>query len=148
VVADAGAPLTNDPGPDIYLETKKFDIGDGLRLKRFKQFAVWYLAQGGGIKMDAVLGLNEVGTTLTTVLPASVLNWSQLGNLFTSWDDLAEEYATWDDIVQAVFLPKRARFSKKSQYFSMRLYREADLVTRAQFGPFSLGYKVLRPGRV
>lgn len=148
VVADAGAPLTNDPGPDIYLETKKFDIGDGLRLKRFKQFAVWYLAQGGGIKMDAVLGLNEVGTTLTTVLPASVLNWSQLGNLFTSWDDLAEEYATWDDIVQAVFLPKRARFSKKSQYFSMRLYREDDLVTRAQFGPFSLGYKVLRPGRV
>ncbi len=148
VVADAGAPLDNAPGPDIYVETKKFDIGDGLRLKRFKQFAVWYLAQGGGIKLDSVLGLNEVGTTLTTVLPASVYNWDQLGNLFTSWDDLALEFATWDDIVQAVFLPKRARFSKKSQYFSMRLYRESDQVSRAQFGPFMLGYKVLRPGRV
>ncbi len=148
VIADGGATGSHDPGPDIYVETKKFDVGDGLRLKRFKQFAVWYLAQGGGIKLDAVLGLNEVGTTLTTVLPASVLNWNQLGNLFTSWDDLAVEYSTWSDIVQAVFLPKRARFSKKSQYFSMRLYREDNRVTRAQFGPFLLGYKQLRPGRV
>lgn len=148
VVADGGSVVDNSPGPDIYVETKKFDIGDGLRLKRFKQFAVWYLAQGGGIHLDAVLGLNEVGTTLTTTLPASVYNWDQLGNLFTSWDDLALEFATWDDIVSAVFLPKRARFSKKSQYFSMRLYRETDQVSRAQFGPFSLGYKVLRPGRV
>lgn len=148
VVADAGNPVDSSPGPDIYVETKKFDIGDGLRLKRFKQFAVWYLAQGGGILMDSVLGLNEVGTTLTTTLPASVYNWDQLGNLFASWDDLALEFATWDDIISAVFLPKRARFSKKSQYFSMRLYRETNQVSRAQFGPFSLGYKVLRPGRV
>ena len=148
VIADRGAPLTGAPGPDIYMETKKFDVGDGLRLKRFKQFGVWYLAQGGGIKMDAVTGLNEIGTTLATVLPASVYNWDQLGTLFTSWDALAAEMSTWDDIVQAVFLPKRTRFSKKSQYFSMRLYRETDQVSRAQFGPFMLGFKTLRSGRV
>lgn len=147
-IADGGAPVTNWPGPDIYFETKKFDVGDGLRLKRFKQFAVWYLAQGGGIRLDSVTGLNEVGTTLTTVLPNSVYNWNQLGNLFASWDALEDEFATWDDIVQAVFLPKRARFSKKSQFFSMRLYRADKKVTRAQFGPFSLGFKQLRPGRV
>jgi hypothetical protein len=98
--------------------------------------------------MDAVLGLNEVGTTLTSILPQSVYNWDQLGNLFASWDALALEYSTWNDIVQAVFLPKRARFSKKSQYFSIRLYRESSSVTRAQFGPFMLGFKQLRPGRV
>lgn len=147
-IADAGNPLTNAPGPDLYIETKKFDIGDGLRLKRFKEFAAWYLAQGGGIKMDAVLGLNEIGTTLQTTWPNSVYNWDQLGNLFTSWDNLALEFSTWNDIVSAVFLPKRARFSKKSQYFSIRLYRETDQVTRAQFGPFMLGFKQLRPGRV
>lgn len=147
-IADGGLPTTNGPGPDMYIETKKFDIGDGLRLKRFKEFAVWYLAQGGGVKMDAVLGLNEVGTTLTTVFPASTYNWDQLGTLFPSWDAVSAEFSTWDDIVSAVFLPKRARFSKKSQFFSLRLYRETEYVSRLQFGPFLLGFKQLRPGRV
>jgi len=146
-VSDNGD-ANNYPGPDPFIETKKFDIGDGLRLKRFKQFSIHYLAQGGGVSMDTVLGLNEIGTTLTTVFPASVYNWDQLGNLFTSWDDLAAEFATWDDVTASVFLPKRSRFSKKSQYFSMRLYRETNYVNRLQFGPYQLGFKQLRPGRV
>lgn len=135
-------------GPDIFFESKKFDIGDGLQLKRFKQFSVWYLTQGAGLKMDTVLGLNNIGTTLTTILPASVLSWDQLGVLFGSWDALALQYATWDDISDAVFQPKRARFSKKSQYFSIRLYRENSTGTRVQFGPFQLLFKTLRKGRV
>jgi hypothetical protein len=147
-VADGGAPTTGYPGPDIFIETKKFDIGDGLRLKRFKQFSIHYLAQGGGVSMDTVVGLNEVGTTLTTVFPSSIYNWNQLGNLFLSWDDLAEEFATWSDIISAVFLPRRARFSKKSQYFSIRLYRETPYVNRLQFGPYQLGFKTLRAGRI
>lgn len=147
-IADGGSPVNAYPGPDMYVETKKFDIGDGLRLKRFKQFSIHYLAQGGGVAMDAVLGLNDIGTTLTTVFPSSVYNWDQLGNLFSSWDDLVDEFDTWSDIVSAVFLPKRSRFSKKSQYFSMRLYRENPYVNRMQFGPYQLGFKTLRAGRV
>ena len=135
-------------GPDIFFESKKFDIGDGLHLKRFKQFSVWYLSQVAGVKMDTVLGLNNIGTTLVTVLPASVYNWDQIGILFPDWDGLADEYAVWDDIADAVFLPKRARFSKKSQYFSIRLYRETTAGTRLQFGPFQLLFKALRSGRV
>lgn len=135
-------------GPDIFFESKKFDIGDGLHLKRFKQFSVWYLSQGAGIRMDTVLGLNSIGTQLTTILPASILSWSQLGVLFSSWDALAAEFLTWDDISEAVFLPKRARFSKKSQYFAIRLYRENSSGVRAQFGPFQLLFKPLRKGRV
>lgn len=135
-------------GPDIFFESKKFDIGDGLRLKRFKRFSVWYLSQSAGIKMDTVLGLNNVGTTLSSTFPASVYTWDQLAVLFPNWDTLAAQFATWDDVVAANFQPRQARFSKKSQYFSVRLYRENSTGTRVQFGPFQLAFKTQRPGRI
>lgn len=135
-------------GPDWYIETKKFDGGDGLRLKRFKQIAVWYLAQGDAMKVDAVMGLNNIGQTLTSTFPVSGYTWDTLRGQISSWDNLKAQYATWTSIVQSVFVPKRVRFQKKNQYFAFRLYQASTAVTRMQMGPFQLGYKLQRPGRL
>jgi hypothetical protein len=135
-------------GPDYYEQSKKYDVGDGLRLKRFKQLAVWYLAQGDSISVDVVLGLNEVGQTLTGVFPASVYTWDTLHALITSWNNLKAQFATWSAIVQSVFLPKRLRFQKANQYFAFRLYQTAGTATNIEVGPFQLGYKLMRPGRI
>jgi hypothetical protein len=136
------------PGPDFYIESKKYDAGDGLRLKRFRQLAVWYLAQGDAMKVDVVLGLNNIGQTLTGTFPVSGFTWDTLRSQIATWDALKAQFATWNDIVKSVFVPKRVRFQKKNQYFAFRLYQTSSAVTRMQMGPFQLGYKEQRPGRL
>jgi hypothetical protein len=136
------------PGPDFYIESKKYDAGDGLRLKRFKQLAIWYLAQGDAMKVDVVLGLNNIGQTLTSNFPVSGFTWDSLRGQISTWDNLKAQFATWSQIVQSVFVPKRVRFQKKNQYMAFRLYQASTAVTRMQVGPFQLGFKLQRPGRI
>lgn len=135
-------------GPDYYIESKKYDAGDGLRLKRFKQLEVWYLAQGDSMKVDVVLGLNNIGQTLTGNFPVSGFTWDTLRGSISTWDALKAQFATWSAVVQSLFVPKRVRFQKKNQYFAFRLYQNSAAVTRMQIGPFQLGYKLQRPGRL
>jgi hypothetical protein len=135
-------------GPDFFFESKKFAAGDSLRLKRYKQIALHYLAQGGDIMVDTVLGLNNVGTTLVSTFPASVYTWDTLRAAISTWDALAAEFATWSDVIDAVFDPARVKFMKKSQHLSFRLYQESAAMTRVKLGPYQLGYKLQRPGRV
>lgn len=135
-------------GPDFFYESKKFALGDSLRVKRFKHLSCHYLVQGGDIKIDSVLGLNNVGQQLTSVFPASVLTWTQLAQLLFNWTDCGEQYPTWTDVVQSVFVPEKVKFQKVSQHLSFRLYQSTSAITRLQLGPFQLGYKVMRPGRV
>lgn len=135
-------------GPDFFFESKKFDVGQELRLKRFKQLAIHYLIQGADLKVDTVLGLNNIGTTLSTVFPASVFTWDTLRASVGTWDLLKAQFATWNDIIQGVFVPKRVRFLKRSQHFSFRLYQSSSAASRVKIGPFEIGFKQMRPGRV
>lgn len=139
---------TAGAGPDFYFESKKFDGGNPTRLKRFKHFILHYLAQGGAVKVDTVLGLNNIGEVLGSDFPASVMTWSDLRQLVATWSDVADQFATWSDLIQGVFQPKRVRFLKKSQHMSFRLYQENSTMTRLKIGPFEIGYKEMRPGRV
>jgi hypothetical protein len=135
-------------GPDFYFESKKFNQGDPLRLKRFKQLAIYYLVQGGSIKLDTIIGLNEIGTTATSEFPASVYTWSSLSNTITTWTGLKQAFSTWSQIVQAVYVPKRIRFLKRNQHFSFRLYQSSSSIVRLRIGPFEIGWKWMRAGRV
>lgn len=138
----------NTAGPAIYIESKKFDAGDGMRLKRWKLVAMNYLAQGGGLQMDVVLGLNEVGQIATTFFPQSVPTWSQIAANIKTWTDMKNQYATWKQVVQSVFIPYRIRMQKKSQFFSFRLYGTVVPMTDAQLGPYEVAFKLQRVGRV
>jgi len=135
-------------GPDFFFESKKFNAGDAMRLKRFRQLAVHYLVAGGSIKCDVVLGLNNIGSTLLTEFVSSVPTWETISQTYTTWDALKAAFATWDDIVEAVYVPKRARFSKKSQHIHFRLYQSSSAIDRLTLGPYGITYKLLRPGRV
>ena len=135
-------------GPDFFFESKKFSAGDSLRLKRYKQIAIHYLAQGGDIIVDTVLGLNNVGQTLVSTFPGTVYTWDTLRAAVSTWDALKAEFPTWSDVIDAVFDPARVKFMKKSQHLSFRLYQENAEMTRVKLGPYQLGYKLQRPGRV
>jgi len=135
-------------GPDFFWESKKFNAGDDVRLKRWKLFAIHYLAQGGALKIDTVLGLNNIGRTLTSTFPASVLTWNSFRVLVGTWAAAALEFATWADVIQGVFIPKRVRFTKKSHHLSIRVWQESAAMTRVRLGPFKITYKLMREGRV
>lgn len=135
-------------GPDFFFESRKFSAGDSLRKKLFKQLAIYYLTQGGSLKLDTVTGLNEIGKTSLTEFPPTVLTWDQLAVLFTSWDALAQQYATWDAIVQGVFKPKRIKFLKRSQHLAFRIWQKDNQLDRVRLGPYSIGYKLQRVGRI
>ena len=135
-------------GPSIYMESKKFDAGDGMRLKRWKLVAMNYLCAGGDLVLDIVLGLNEVGQTASTTFPESVPTWTSLRSVISTWTDLKNQYPTWKQVVQSVFLPKRIRMQKKSQFMSFRLYGSVTNLSDAQLGPYEVSYKLQRVGRV
>ena len=145
---DAAVEGVSAAGPDFYFASKKFDGGNPTRLKRFKYLILHYLAQGGNLEVDTVLGLNNIGQTLSTTFPASVLTWSALRTSVSTWTNVKNAFSTWTGLIQGVFVPKRVRFLKKSQHFSFRVWQSASTMPRVKIGPFEVGYKEMRPGRV
>lgn len=140
--------LGGTAGPDFYLESKKFDGGDSTRLKKFKQLMLHYLVQGGSIKVDTVIGLNDVGQVLSSSFPPSVYTWDTLRAAVANWDTLKGAYPTWAQIILGVFVPKRVKFQRGSTHLAFRLYQSSSAITRLQVGPYHVGYKMLRAGRV
>lgn len=140
--------LGNTAGPDFYFESKKFDGGDSTRLKKFKQLMLHYLVQGGSINVDTVIGLNDIGQQLSSSFSSSTYTWDTLRAAITNWDALKGAFPTWDQIVQGVFIPKRVKFQRGSTHLSFRLYQSSSSIQRLQIGPYHVGYKLLRPGRV
>lgn len=139
---------SSGPGPDWFFESKKFDAGDALRLKRFKALLLHYLVQGDDIKVDVVLGLNNVGETLISTFPASGYTWTTLRTAIATWTDLKNQFPTWAEVAQSNFVQKRVKLQKKATHMSFRLYQASSAVTRLQIGPYQVAYKLERPGRV
>lgn len=134
--------------PDFFIESKKYNAGDSMRLKLFKMLAINYLAQGDALKVDTIVGLNNIGRTAKTELLATVFIWDNLQAQYGTWDNLGVTGSTWDLLISSVFKPKRIKFLKRTQNFAFRIYQKSSNVTHVQVGPFDLAYKYQRPMRV
>jgi hypothetical protein len=106
-------------GPSAYVETKKYGMGDGQRLKLFKMLLLHYRADGGVVNLDTVKGLNSSGEHATSTYSAT----------------------------SGVFSDARIKFMKRSQFLAFRFY-EGSGVTHLAFGPWAIAFKWKRPGRV
>lgn len=140
--------VASGPGPDYYIETKKYNAGDSLILKLWQQLIVNYQCAGDALNIDTVVGLNDVGATITTNLPATIYTWDTLKASFATWNALKGSNPDWATLINAVFKPRRARFLKRSQNFSFRIWQNSSSVTHVTIGPFQLGWKQMRPGRI
>lgn len=88
-------PSSTVPGsPDLFVESKKYSMGDSQRLKLFRMFLLNYWADGGNLHFDVSPGLNTAGTTSPTEFWAC-----------TAYQD------------------KRLKFNKKSQFLSFRIWQ-------------------------
>ena len=136
-------------GPDLYIESKKYDIGNAMLKKLWKMLMLHYLVGGDALKLDTIIGLNTIGQTTTTEWPVTVYTWDRLSPTpYSSWNNLANSHPTWDSVVDAIFFVKRIKFLKRSQHLAFRIYQKSNTVTAARLGPFALAYKAQRPGRV
>jgi hypothetical protein len=145
---DAFACAGNTAGPDFYFESKKFNAGDSLRRKNYKFLALYYLAAGGDMKLDTIVGLNNVGATALSEYESSGYTWTTLGNAFPTWSNLGSTFSTWSSINNEFFRPKKIKFQKRSQFLGFRLYQEDANMTQFTMGPYQLGFKYQRAGKV
>ena len=107
-------------GPDFYVETKKYDISDPQIKKLMKQMMLHFKCDGGNLALDTVVGLNTTGATSSSVFADS----------------------------NSAFVDKRIKFLKRTQYIQFRIYKASAGTKDIWLGPWAIGYKFQRPGRV
>lgn len=118
-------------GPHLYVDAKRYPMGDPQRLKLFRQMQLTYASIGGNLKVDWCPGLNPEGI----VSPSQFLNSTE-------------------------FQTKRLKLNRGEREMGFRLY-ESDIsgdptapsppaanITSITLGSWALGFKLKRPGRV
>lgn len=145
---DAFACDGNVAGPDFYIESKRFDAGDALLKKLWKQIMIHYITVGDELKLDTVLGLNDIGLSRATGFPITQYTWDQIALLMGTWDATAGEFPNWESLAQGIYAVRRLKFIKRDQFFAFRIYQKSANNTVVRLGPFALAYKRQRPGRV
>lgn len=109
--------------PDFYLESARYDMDDPQLRKLWKQVQIHYISSTKSLNLDVVTNFDTIGTTTSSALPIS-----------------------------ATFVNKRLKFLKRSQLLGFRLYSrstaDSTVDAEVQLGPWAIGFKRQRPGRV
>jgi hypothetical protein len=108
-------------GPWFHIESRKYDIGDGLRRKTWKQLSIEsFITNTKRLFMETVAGLNTTGIRAATPYTGSGL-WKAA----------------------------KIRFNDRGQYMSFRIYEDINnRPSTMQLGAWQWGYKVARRGQV
>lgn len=109
-------------GPNFYIESARYDMDDPQLKKLFKQVQIHYKSNGA-LTVDVVLNFDTTGTTLGSTFPTS-----------------------------SVFVNKRIKFLKRANLLGFRIYAipagGGTVPQRVELGPWAIGFKRQRPGRV
>jgi len=135
-------------GPDLYVESRRFNMDDSLRLKYFKSMAMYYTVRGDALNIDVSLGLNVPGVTMSGTFAATTITWSLTGTNYATWDSLAAQNATWDILSGSIFQPKRIMLHKRDQFLGFRIWQNSAAVTEAVLGPVHIAFKFMRKQRL
>lgn len=130
---------TTDFAPHFYVEGRLNSFGDPERLKRAQMLLAQYSLYG-------VQQFNLDGTTFSpTKLGIDIV--TDMGEVTKA---VAPKAATSMNVAAPIaWVNKRGRFSKKATLLGVRFYTMADgQPSAARLGPWSLGFKLMRPGRV
>lgn len=110
-------------GPDFYIESARYDMDDPQIRKLWKQVQIFYLSASQPLHLDTVLNFDTNGITS------------------------ASAFATSSSMVN-----KRFKFLKRGQLLGFRVYSIAagggTASNEVQLGPWAIGFKRQRPGRV
>lgn len=113
------AQATQTQGPSFYMESKKYDMGDELLKKVWRELMLWHWNESGTLTVETVLGLGNNYTVQSTTLPAAT-----------------------------AYTPDVLWFGDSSQLVQFRVYETSTATTRVKLGAYAIRFKKMRLGRV
>ena len=161
-------------GPDFYLQTKHFTVGDPILRKWFQRIMLSMLLYDGAIRMDLVddddndsVDINKKKHKYWEIFTEKGYDWAYLTDIQlpklvspnkASWFNVEGTVTDWDELFTADFNRYSKRISWRKPSVGFRLYQLNNykkpyngVVTRpyrVEMQGFSIGFKPLRQGRV
>jgi len=161
-------------GPDFYLQTKHYTVGDPILRKWFRKVMLSMLLYDGAIRMDLVDDDDNDSVNINLKKPRYWDVFTELGydwyyldtNVFPKitspnksiWLNVESAGITWDDVFTANFNRYVKRISWRYSSVGFRLYQLNDYKkpyngtvtrpTRVEMQGFTVGFTPLRAGRV
>lgn len=161
-------------GPDFYLQTKHFTVGDPVLRKWFRQIMLNLYLLDGGIRMDVV---DMEDNDRIDVQKKRRINWELFGEAGYSWNEwetivlpkeLSPNRSTWQnvqtlnkswyEISDAEFTRRRKKISWRYpsigfRLYQMNAYRPANYQTpqrphTVMIDAWNIGFKPMRASRV
>lgn len=161
-------------GPDFYLQTKHFTVGDPILKKWFQRVMVSMLLYDGAIRMDFVddddndeVDINKKKHKYWEIFTETGYDWDYLTDIQlpkivspnkASWKNVENAVYLWDELFTSDFNRYSKRFAWRKASIGFRLYQMNNykkpfngVVTtpnRVEIQGFSIGFKPMRAGRV
>ena len=161
-------------GPDFYLQTKHYTVGDTVLRKWFQRVMFSMLLYGGCLRMDMVddddndmVDISKKKHQYWELFTSTGYDWDYLTNVqfpkITSpspskWQKVETAGYIWDDVFTADFNRYMKRFSWRKSSIGFRLYQLNQykerhttgyvVPTQVELQAISLGFKPMRQGRV
>jgi hypothetical protein len=161
-------------GPDFYMQTKHFTVGDPILRKWFQRIMLSMLLYDGAIRMDLVddddndsVDINKKKHKYWELFTEKGYDWSYLTDIQfpkivspnkATWENVEGSATYWDELFTADFNRYSKRVSWRKPSVGFRLYQLNEykkpfngVVTRpnrVEIQGFSIGFKPLRQGRI
>lgn len=161
-------------GPDFYMQTKHFTVGDPILKKWFQRVLVSMLLYDGAIRMDFVddddndeVDINKKKHKYWEIFTETGYSWDYLTNIQfpkivspnkSSWQRVEQAEYLWDELFTSDFNRYAKRFAWRKASIGFRLYQMNDykkpfngvttVPNRVEIQGLSIGFKALRQGRV
>ena len=162
-------------GPDFYLQTKAYTVGDPVLKKWFQRLLINMKLNDGAVRFDIVddEDNDDVNITLKShrnweVFTPKGYNWSYVESTIfpkyvasnsTNWGDVYDQGESWVDLLDPAFERFKKRFSWRSNSAGIRLYQlnnyqapntpdgTINLPNDLIVSSWNVGFKPMREGR-
>lgn len=162
-------------GPDFYLQTKAYTVGDPVLKKWFQRLMINMKLNDGAIRFDIIDDEDNDGVNITLkshrnweVFTPKGYNWSYVENTIfpkyvasnsTNWGDVYNQAESWFDLLDPAFERFKKRFSWRSNSAGIRLYQlnnyeapntpdnTTNLPNDIVVSSWNIGFKPMREGR-
>jgi hypothetical protein len=161
-------------GPDFYMQTKHFTLGDPILRKWFQRIMISMLLYDGCMRLDIVddddndaVDINKKKHQFWELFTELGYDWDYLTNIqfpkmvspnVSSWYNVESSAHRWDEVFTSDFNRYKMRTSWRNSSLGFRLYQlnkykkpyngVVTQPTRVEVQAFGVGFKALRPGRV
>jgi hypothetical protein len=161
-------------GPDFYLQTKHFTVGDPILRKWFRRILISMLLYDGAMRIDIVddddndsVDINKKKHRYWEIFRETGYSWDYLTNVEfpkivspnrSSWSSVEDASYYWDELFVSDFNRYSKKLAWRKSSMGFRLYQlnkykkpYSGVVTRpnrVEVQGFTIGFKPMRGGRI